>query len=59
MLALFLGGIGIQKFYLNRPVAGLLSVLFCWTFIPSFIALYDAVAICAMGEAKFQAKYAE
>lgn len=57
VLALFLGGIGAQKFYLNKPLAGVLSVLFCWTFIPSIIAVYDIVVFLSMGDEKFQAKY--
>ncbi|MFA5001181.1 MAG: TM2 domain-containing protein [Candidatus Paceibacterota bacterium] len=57
LLALFLGGIGIQKFYLNKPGQGVLCVLFCWTFIPAIIALIDVIRFLAMGEDKFQKLY--
>jgi TM2 domain-containing membrane protein YozV len=43
LLALFLGGIGIHKFYLNQPVAGILYLIFCWTGIPAVIAFFEAL----------------
>lgn len=47
VLAFFLGGIGIHKFYAGKIGAGILYALFCWTWIPSFIALIDfIVGIC-------------
>lgn len=39
LLALFLGGLGAQWFYLNKNLTGVLSVLFCWTLIPALTAL--------------------
>ena len=41
LLAFFLGGFGAHKFYFNEIVAGIFYLLFCWTFIPSFIALIE------------------
>ena len=41
LLALFLGGLGIHKFYLGQPGLGVLYILFCWTYIPSIIALIE------------------
>lgn len=47
LLAFFLGGIGIHKFYAGKMGTGILFVLFCWTLIPSFIALIDfIVGLC-------------
>lgn len=43
ILAFFLGGFGAHKFYLNRPMAGILSILFCWTFIPAILALIEII----------------
>ncbi len=37
ILAFLLGGFGIQWFYLGKTMYGVLSILFCWTFIPSII----------------------
>lgn len=38
LLTLFLGGLGAQHFYMGNNLAGILSVLFCWTFLPVIIA---------------------
>ena len=43
LLAFFLGGIGIHKFYAGRTGSGILCLLFCWTGIPSIIALVDFI----------------
>jgi TM2 domain-containing membrane protein YozV len=43
LLALFLGGIGIHKFYMGQPVAGILYLIFCWTGIPAIIAFFEAL----------------
>lgn len=40
-LCLFLGGLGIHKFYAGKWVQGLLYVVFCWTWIPVIISLID------------------
>ena len=47
LLALFLGGIGIHKFYLGQPLAGILYLLFCWTGIPAIIAFFEALVMTA------------
>jgi TM2 domain-containing membrane protein YozV len=57
MLALFLGGLGAHKFYLDRPVQGLCYLVFCWTFIPACIALIEAIIYFTMSDAAFNAKY--
>lgn len=47
ILAFFLGGIGVHKFYAGKTSAGILFILFFWTLIPSFIAFIDfIVGIC-------------
>ncbi len=43
ILAFFLGGIGIHKFYAGKTGAGIACLLFCWTGIPAFIALIDFI----------------
>lgn len=45
ILALFLGGLGVHKFYLNKIGLGILYLLFCWTSIPSWIALIEAFTL--------------
>jgi TM2 domain-containing membrane protein YozV len=57
LLALLLGGIGAHKFYLGRPVQGILYLLFCWTFIPAIIALIEGIIYLCMSDESFAAKY--
>lgn len=57
ILALFLGGFGIHRFYLNQPVIGILYLIFCWTFIPAFIGLIDFICFLAMSKNSFDLKY--
>lgn len=57
LLALFLGGIGVHKFYLGQWGWGILYLLFCWTFIPAIIALVELVIYITMSEERFAQKY--
>ena len=43
ILALFLGGIGVHKFYCGHIGLGVVYLLFFWTFIPSIIALIEGI----------------
>ena len=47
LLALFLGGLGIHKFYLGETGMGILYLLFCWSGIPSIVAFFEAFVISA------------
>ena len=42
LIALTFGFFGFQKFYLGNVKAGVLSLLFSWTFFPFLISLLDA-----------------
>lgn len=57
VLALLLGGLGVHKFYLGQAGMGILYLLFCWTFIPGFIALIEAISYFTMSDAVFARKY--
>ena len=57
LLAFFLGGLGIHKMYLGRVAAGILYMLFFWTFIPAVIAFFEALNYLFMSEAKFDKRY--
>ncbi|KOR34660.1 MULTISPECIES: NINE protein [Planktothricoides] len=57
LLAFFLGGIGIHKFYLGNNVAGLLYFLFSWTFIPAILAIFDFIGLVLTSEEAFNRKY--
>lgn len=57
VLALFLGGFGAHKFYLNRPGAGVMYALFFWTFIPALLALIDLIVLLTMKDSAFDREY--
>ena len=56
LLALFLGGIGVHKFYLGKA-SGIWYLLFCWTFIPVIVAFIEAISLFTMSEEEFDEKY--
>jgi TM2 domain-containing membrane protein YozV len=58
ILAFFLGGIGVHKFYLEQSGQGILMLLFCWTFIPAIIAFVDFIRFLVMSDEEFGRKYA-
>lgn len=57
LFALFLGGIGVHKFYLGQTTAGVLYLLFSWTGIPAILALIDAIILFTMSDEDFNEKY--
>lgn len=57
ILALFLGGLGIHRFYLGQWW-GIFYLLFVWTFIPPFIALIEAIVFFLTSDASWEQKYA-
>jgi TM2 domain-containing membrane protein YozV len=57
LLAFFVGGLGIHRFYLEERTAGLLYLLFCWTPIPWILAVFDFIGLLLTSERSFSAKY--
>jgi len=57
VLALLLGGFGAHKFYLGKPIQGILCVLFFWTFIPALIAFVEVIIYAFTSDQDFAAKY--
>lgn len=57
LLAIFLGGIGIHKFYLGHTGRGIAYLLFCWTFIPAIIAFCSAIKLLCMNHDDFNVIY--
>ncbi|MCE5089486.1 TM2 domain-containing protein [Staphylococcus devriesei] len=43
VLAVFLGGFGVHKFYAGKTMSGILHLVFCWTGIPHIIAIISAI----------------
>lgn len=57
LLALFLGWIGIHKFYLGKTVLGIVYVIFFWTGIPSLIAWIEAITYLLKSDEAWVAEY--
>lgn len=57
LLGIFLGGLGVHKFYLGQIGMGILYILFCWTTIPAWIGLVEGIIFIASSDEKFDAKY--
>lgn len=53
VLALFLGGLGIHKFYLGKTGLGFLYLIFFWTFIPAILGVIDAIVLATKSEREF------
>lgn len=56
-LAIFLGGIGIHKFYIGRPGWGVIYILFCWTFIPAILGLIEGLSYLTESPARWQKRF--
>lgn len=57
LLAFFLGGLGVHRFYLGNIGLGFLYLIFCWTFIPSIIAFIEFIVFLVMSDDEFNRKY--
>lgn len=57
ILALFLGGIGVHKFYLGRIGVGVMYLLFSLTFIPTVLGLIDFFVLALMEKDEFDRRF--
>ncbi|MGI6374141.1 MAG: TM2 domain-containing protein [Patescibacteria group bacterium] len=57
LLAFFLGGLGVHRFYLGKTVSGVIMLIFSWTMIPAFVALIDFIIIITTDKEDFNKKY--
>ncbi len=57
LVALFAGGVMIDRFYLGRTGAGVLSILFFWTGIPWLLSLVHLVQFLTMTDERFDERY--
>ncbi len=57
LLAFFLGGFGIHKFYLGQIGLGILYLLFFWTLIPGIVAFIEFIIYLATSDEEFARKF--
>jgi TM2 domain-containing membrane protein YozV len=59
VLAIFLGWLGVHRFYLNQILTGLLYLIISQIFLPLAVvlSLIDAVRYYSMSEVDFQQKF--
>ncbi len=57
LLAILLGCIGLQFFYLKKVGLGILCVIFATSGIPALIGVLHGILLLKMSDAQFQAKY--
>ncbi len=57
ILALFLGWVGIHRFYLGQVGLGILYAVFFWFPLIWLVSLIDAIALFSMNQEKFDGKY--
>lgn len=52
LLAIFLGGLGVHKFYAGKTGQGILYLVFCWTCIPGIIGFIEGIIALTKPEDK-------
>lgn len=57
ILALFMGTIGVHKFYLGRIGAGIAYLIFSFTFIPAILGVIDFFVLALMDQDEFNRRY--
>ena len=57
LLAIFLGGIGVHKFYMGKIGMGILYLLFCWTGIPACVGFIEGIIYLCSNDENFQLKH--
>jgi TM2 domain-containing membrane protein YozV len=57
LFAILLGGLGLHRFYLGRPISGVVYLLFCWTLIPAVVGFIEGILLLVMSEEQFLQQY--
>lgn len=57
LLAIFLGGFGVHKFYLNQTGIGVFYLVFFWTVIPALVGFIEGIIYLFMSDEAFARQY--
>ena len=57
LLGIFLGSLGIHKFYLGRWGWGVIYLLFCWTYIPGIVGFIEGIVYLVSNDESFARKH--
>lgn len=57
ILGIFLGGIGVHKFYMGKIGMGILYLCFCWTGIPAIVGFIEGIVYLCSNDENFQLKH--
>lgn len=57
LLGIFLGGLGIHKFYCGKVGMGILYLCLCWTCIPEIIGFIEGIVYLTESEQEFNRKH--
>ena len=57
LLGIFLGGLGVHKFYLGQIGLGILYLIFFWTFIPAIVGFIEGIIYLTMSDEAFAERY--
>ena len=57
LLSFLLGFIGIQKFYLKKPLLGVLCILLCSTYIPAIWGIIEGIYLLVASKEKLEQMY--
>ena len=57
LLGIFLGSLGIHKFYLGRWGWGVIYLLFCWTYIPAIVGFIEGIVYLLSSDESFARKH--
>jgi TM2 domain-containing membrane protein YozV len=57
LAAIFLGGLGIHRFYVGQVGKGFLYLVLCWTLIPALVGFVEGVLALARTDQRFGERY--
>jgi TM2 domain-containing membrane protein YozV len=57
LLAIFLGGLGVHRFYIGQKKKGWWYLAFSWSLVPTIVSWFDAILFNSMNYAEFNRRY--